>query len=129
MILIHNDEKIVSTIMDRERNPNNAYVSFLEIDEISANKAIIKKLIFSQDNLDRFSINNGKLYENDIEVVLAIDTDKAQIRSEYQSSQDSLQTIIDTPNNPVPTNVQLLGGLKIIARILKLMLKLFARNI
>lgn len=130
MIILYSGEKIISFIADNHKSPLAEYSNYIEIDEISENQDVIGDIIREQRNeWDIFSIINGQLFRNGVLVPIITDLDKERIRNEYITSQENLQTIIDTPQSPAPSNAQLLTAIKVLARILKLVLRYFARNV
>jgi len=57
--------------------------------------------------------------------VLQKQTDRQQLRTEYQNAVTQLQDIENATN---PTNAQVIAAVKFLARTLRLILKLFARS-
>src|SRR5690349_17560429 len=123
MILLYNNSQITSIIMDREKNPNHDYINYIEIDEIAANKPIIKELLLAE-SLEPYTISNGKLFKNNVEAAITIDVDKSTLKTEYTTAVARLQQIETAAS---PTNPQVIQAIRDMARYQRLMLKILAR--
>lgn len=61
----------------------------------------------------------------DYQIYLNSKTDRQQLKAEYQNTID---TLIQIENATSPTNAQVIAGVKFIAKTLRLLLKLLARQ-
>jgi hypothetical protein len=131
MRLYHSNNQIVDVVSDRNliayEAPSQTYI---EVQEVTENKALCATLLLHwQETINdqpRFFISNGVLTElPNTAVVIFSDPDRSQLKTEYQNTIDTLVNIENAVN---PTNAQVIAGVKFLAKTLRLLLKLLARQ-
>lgn len=104
--------------------PVHPYQS-IEVDEEQVNKAEVIKFIRSFRAEDgKYMIVNGEMQRDGINVVWSVNADKAQLRSEYQQT---IQTLTDIEIAASPTNAQVVAAIRFLSKTIKLILKLLYR--
>lgn len=87
---------IITAVFEAERFPLSDTNSVLEIDEIAANKSIIIDVCNSLSLLpsqNPYTVIAGELYKNGVKVILTLDVDKSQIKTEYINMIQRLEQI------------------------------------
>lgn len=127
-MLIYYDEngKITNLVYDEHRAYANPDGARIEVDETAQNMPVLLDLfnfIMGPDE-NPYTVQGGALHKDGLPVTLNADSDRAQVRDEYQNA---ITTLMQIENAASPTNAQVVAAVKFLAKTLRLLLKFLAR--
>lgn len=132
MRIIYSNNSIVKILWDSDKLiPIKQGLQVVEIDEIPENADLLMDIARSMaltqaGDPPRYSVTDGQLIRDGFIVTPVVNADKGQLKAEYVATLDSLQQIEDAIS---PTNAQVIAAVKFLAKTLRLVIKLFVRQL
>lgn len=126
MKLITNNTIVTNAIWSRDQTNIDFDATVFELDEIPENKNLIIDIMLCLAGFAAgvYTVQNSQLFKNNVAAAVVTDSDRLQMKAEYQNMITRLDQIQAASN---PTNAQIVQAIKDEALYIERILKTFRR--